>query len=85
MGDCITVPFDAMEVGSGSVSPIGHVSLKLLCAEINEPDCHLPEESAGEPLQSGRMESLIDRVVTCIKQPGEPGQDVKSIRPSIYR
>lgn len=79
MADYITVPFDAMEMGSGSISLIGHMSLKLLCAEFNEPDCHLSEESAGEPLQSGWMESLIDRVVTLIKQSGEPGQDVKSI------
>lgn len=37
------------------------------------------------PLQLGRMESLIDPVVTLIKQWGEPGQEVKSIWPSIYR
>lgn len=79
MADYITGPLDAMEMGSGSISLIGHMSLKLLCDEFNEPDCHLPEESAGEPLQSGWMESLIDLVVTLIKQSGEPGQDVKSI------
>lgn len=48
MADYITVLFDAMEIGSGSISLIGHMSLKLLCAEFNEPDCHLPEESTGE-------------------------------------
>ena len=48
MADDITVTFDAMEMGSGSVSLLGHMSLKLLCAAFSEPDCHLPEESAGE-------------------------------------
>lgn len=47
MADYITVPFDAMEMGSGSTPLKGHMSLKLLCAGFNEPDCHLPEESAG--------------------------------------
>jgi len=48
MADYITVPFDAMETISGSISLIGHLSLKLFCGEFNESDCHLPEESAGE-------------------------------------
>lgn len=48
MVDYIMVPFDAMKMGSGSVSLVGHISLRLLCAEFNESDCHLPEESAGE-------------------------------------
>lgn len=58
-------------MGSGSMSLRGHMSLKLLGAEFNEPDCHLPEESAGRPLQPGWMESLIDCVVTLITQPGD--------------
>lgn len=48
MADYLRVPFDAIEMGSGSISLIRHISLKPLCAEFNERDCHLPEESAGE-------------------------------------
>lgn len=54
-------------MGSGSISLIGQKSLKLLCAEFNEPDCHLPEESA-EGLCTRWMESLIDLGVAPGKQ-----------------
>lgn len=37
-----------MVIDSGSISLIGQMSLKLLCTGFNEPDCHLPEDSAGE-------------------------------------
>lgn len=79
MADYIPVPCDTMEMGSGSISLIGHTSLKRPGAEFNEPDCHLPEESASEASVAGRMGSLIDCAVTLVRQSGEPGQDVKSI------
>lgn len=59
MADYISVPFDAKEMGSGSISLKGYMSLNLLCAEFNEPDCHLPEEKAGEASTVGWMESLV--------------------------
>ena len=60
MVDYIMVPFDAMEVGSGSVSLVGHMSFRLLCAEFNESDHRLPEDSAGEA-SAAEVEGITHR------------------------
>lgn len=60
MVDYIMVPFDAIEVGSGSVSLVEHMSFRLLCAKFNESDHHLPEESAGEASAAG-VEEITHR------------------------
>lgn len=84
MADYITVPFDTMEMGSGSASLMGHMSRKLPAAESNEPGCHRPEESAGEaPQPGGRNGSSI--APSPHGAVGAPGQDVKSIPAPIYR
>lgn len=57
-------------MGSGSMSLLGQTSLKLLCAEFNECDCHLP--GAGGGVCAWRwMESLIDLDVA----PGERSEN----------
>lgn len=54
-------------MGSGSMSLLAQMSLKLLCAEFNECDCIFQEAGGGGVCAQRWMESLIDLDVT----PGE--------------
>lgn len=79
MVDYIMVLFDTMEVGSGSVSLVEHMSFRLLCAKLNESDHHLPEESAGEASAAG-VAGITHRFCCHAHQAvGKTRQDVRSI------